>query len=225
VYFSVFGFIAGWLLARLRLGPAMSNTDALLYLARRAEQSGDPDTAEAAREAARSGVIQVASLPETAPETADDELLSLAKRYADLRRTLPPGPRRTTEMDALVARAGGLTRRWPFTPERVRRAFFSGGEGMRVVALGLMEADKELADFDAVIDAIGNSRSAHEQYHALLVADQMPSSSLSPDQRTQLANPIQSESRPGRIADDTSRSHLANRILQRIQADQSTGGR
>jgi hypothetical protein len=213
-YFSVFGFIGGWLFARLRLGAAMSQADAFLYLARRAEQSGDHKTAEVARAAARSSMTMVQ--PESRPAIADDELLSLANQYEEVRKT-PPGSRRTAEMDALVARAGGLVGKWSITPERVRRAFHSGGDGMRVVALGLMEANRELVDLDAVIDAISNSRSGLEQYHALIVADQMDVSFLSPDQRKELADTIKRENRPGRIKDDPLRSRLAERIQSRIE--------
>ncbi|MFD7159285.1 hypothetical protein ACFV9C_32130 [Kribbella sp. NPDC059898] len=52
IYFFVVGFLSGWLYARLRLGLLMSNTDALLELARRADRAGDTETAQTARERA-----------------------------------------------------------------------------------------------------------------------------------------------------------------------------
>ncbi|WP_112238225.1 hypothetical protein [Kribbella monticola] len=54
IYFVVVGFLIGWLYARLRLSLAMSGADAMLELSRRAARAGDTETAQAARETARS---------------------------------------------------------------------------------------------------------------------------------------------------------------------------
>jgi hypothetical protein len=62
-YFAVLGFFCGWLYARLRLGVAMSNADALIYIARRAEREGDTGTAQAARQALTTSVQNLAAAP------------------------------------------------------------------------------------------------------------------------------------------------------------------
>jgi hypothetical protein len=62
----------------------------------------------------------------------------------------------------------------------VRPLFQTGRDGMRLYALGLMEADPALSDLWSVIDAIDASRSAFEQYHALLVARSATRSALDP---------------------------------------------
>ena len=49
IYFSLLGFILGWIYARLRLGAEMSKADALLALSRRAARAGDAATADAAK--------------------------------------------------------------------------------------------------------------------------------------------------------------------------------
>jgi hypothetical protein len=55
IYFSIFGFLAGWLATRLLLGAAMRNADAVRLLAKAKEvENDDPDKAEALREMAES---------------------------------------------------------------------------------------------------------------------------------------------------------------------------
>jgi hypothetical protein len=211
VYFSVFGFVGGWLFARLRLGAAMSNADALLSLARRAEQSGDDATAAAAREAAHAALTGAVS--PAAPALAEDEPLKLAQRYEEL-RTLSPGPRRTAELDNIVEKASRLAPQ--FTPERARRIFQMGSEGMRIVALGLMKGDPGTADLDTVIDAIKNSRSGVEQYHALVLAELMLPS-LAEDQQRILLAAIQDPMVQAHIGTDSSRTSVVQRLTKRIQ--------
>jgi len=214
IYFSVFGFFSGWLFARLRLGVAMSNADALISLAKRAEQAGDKATAEAVRGALASSVGGLAG--GTGGPSGEEALKALATEYEQLRATAPSGPSRTAQMDDLASRARELAATASFTQEDVHRTFESGTEGRRVMALALMQGDASLADFDIVLNAVTDSRSAFEQYVALGVANLMVAS-LNPAQRTHLSEALESDSVRQKMAEDASRSRIASRILDRLR--------
>jgi hypothetical protein len=204
-YFAVLGFLGGWLLTQLYLGRALSFADEALDLLRAADEAqqggADGQAAELREEA-----IQLLA-------TAGDP----ARRYESTRRGLPSGRGRTDELERIVsiARHESATGRW--TVDRLRALFDSGRDGDRITALGLMQGDiTELGDLDRVIDAIGNSRSGFEQYHALLTAFMMLGS-LDDDQRHHLADAVRAESAPGgHIRPGTERSRLASRILNAV---------
>jgi hypothetical protein len=186
VLFSALGFLLGWLVARLVLPVAMSTADReqreveeKLQQARQAAQGGDPERAAELR-------LEVA-----------DRMLdpsTLARAYEKERRS-PPSAHRTARMEAIVASArllgtSGLSR------DEVRRRFASGGDGDRVVALVAMQANPVLADVDVILEAIGNSRSAFEQYHALLALDAVKEQ-LTADQRRGAEAVIDQQRGPG----------------------------
>jgi hypothetical protein len=223
IYFSVLGFFAGWLYARLRLGVAMSNADALLDLARRAERAGDPTTAHAAREAAAATVANVTG--GSADQTGlsvDDEIKALASRYEELRATLNPSPSRTAQLANVVEQAKKLCRRAPLSPDDVRRTFEIGTEGRRIVALAFMGADSSLADPQSVLVAIRSSLSAFEQYHALTVAN-LVAPTLPPEDRAALLKALEDEQVLQRVGQDSSRLRLINSLRRRLSSEQSQG--
>jgi len=192
----------------------MSNADALISLAKRAEQAGDKATAEAVRGALASSVGGLAG--GTGGPSGEEALKALATEYEQLRATAPSGPSRTAQMDDLASRARELAATASFTQEDVHRTFESGTEGRRVMALALMQGDASLADFDIVLNAITDSRSAFEQYVALGVANLMVAS-LNPAQRTHLSEALESDSVRQKMAEDASRSRIASRILDRLR--------
>jgi hypothetical protein len=221
IYFVVVGFLIGWLYARLRLNLAMSGADAMLELSRRADRAGDTQTAQAARETARSLTQQIT--PDDGPTTAvPADVPGLMARYEELRATQPSGPRRTAAMEDLVRQARQLARSQKFTALDVKGMFDTGAEGGRLIALALMEGDPGLADLPSVLKGITASASPFEQFHALTVANLMVSS-LKPEDRDGLAAPLQNPDINRTWGTDTSRSSLAQTIIARIQTLRTEG--
>jgi hypothetical protein len=221
IYFTVVGFFAGWLYARLRLGLAMSTADAWLELSRRAQSAGDPETARAAKDAAMSVTQIGAGVTSASPsETVDAE--TLAARYEDLRDTTPRGPRRTARMEDLVRQMRPLAKSGGFTALDVQAMFSLGTEGRRILALALMEGDPTLADFRSVLQAIEQPSSAFEQYHGLIVANRILSS-LSSSERGALQAALAKPDVAGRWSGDTSRAAMAEQILSRLQNPPTQG--
>ena len=150
-------------------------SEELQAAADRADAAGDLDTADRLREQA-------------------DELIRLARpvaeRYEQLRRQ-PAGRERTAGMTALVHEARAAARSEKWVPDKVRELFQSGQAGLRLYALGLMEGNPELVDLWSVIDAIDSSRSAFEQYHALLIARNAVRSTLDPQSEGALRDAVE----------------------------------
>ncbi len=98
------------------------------------------------------------------------ELEAFSEQYEALRRTRAAGVDRTRRMTALlhVPRRLALSLAWKQAD--VEAGWASGEDGKRLFMLGLMQAAPQLAVTHVLEDAIRGSRSAFEQYHALLAA-------------------------------------------------------
>ncbi|WP_405617916.1 hypothetical protein [Streptomyces sp. NBC_00076] len=201
--FLVLGFLSGWLSTRLLLAPALSEAD------RRALDS----------------FVQAESLSRRGAEDEADSLRALAmeelglphreaRRYDDLRRRLPRGSGRTEQMQALVAAARDSARDSGLSPEQVGHFFRRGGDGERIYALALMQGSPETADLDTALEGIERSRSAFEQYQALVAAECM-APLLSPAELARLQRSVREQLAPGSfVARSTDRRRVAERILR-----------
>jgi hypothetical protein len=214
VYHSVIGFFAGWLYARLRLGAAMSQADALLGYARRAEAAGDTDSAASAKEAANR-TIQAVTPSGTTLQPDPTGLTGLVSQYEQLRATEPWGTRRTGAMEDLVRQARRVTHNEAFSAQDLRNLIQSGSDGQRVMALGVMEGDTRLADAETIVSVIEAPRSAFEQYHGLYLANLLVAS-MPKDQQTRLLGVLNSPGVIAYIGADTSRSSLRDQILRQL---------
>lgn len=208
VLFSALGFLLGWLVARLRLPVAMSSADReqreieeKLRQARQAAQRGDPEQAAELR-------LEVA-----------DQMLdptTLARAYERERRA-PPSAYRTARMETIVASAR-LLGTSQLSRDEVRQLFGSGEDGKRVVALAAMQANAGLADIEAILDGIGNSRSAFEQYHALRALERAQDQ-LTAEQRRRAHEVITRQREPGGFItdEDPDRWILSSRLLTALE--------
>lgn len=143
-----------------------------------------------------------------------------AREYERVRETEPPGHERTMRLTTLTAEARALARTVPLSTVDIRHLLDSGGEGDRVIALVLAQDQPDARLFDLINDAIRNSRSAFEQYHALGAAYEMLAL-LSVDSRRQLLRTLEavlSEPRFG-IEEDASRKRLVEALSRQIRAE------
>lgn len=169
-------------------------------LAEDSERKGDIATADQLR-------AQAQALLDTAGPIAAD--------YRSVRGAMRPGTDRTRVMEEVVDRARRLAAEQPFEPAEVLRWLREGRDEERITALAMMQAKRELRNFDAVLAAIEHSRSAFEQYHAMrLIAEMIDE--LLPPQRRRLAEVITVQ-RSLRFGSDTSRWQLSEGILRRLE--------
>lgn len=206
VEFLILGFLSGWLVTRLLLASALSEADSKalhsFVEAENLSHRGEHDEADTLRALA---LEQLGS-----PQRE-------AQRYDDLRRQMPSGSHRTTQLQALVDAARASARESGLGPEQVREFFGRGGEGERVYALALMQGAPDPAHLDAVLDSLVRARSAFEQYQALVAAELM-TPSLPQSERNRLAMALRTQLAPGGfVARSPERSRLAERILRALE--------
>lgn len=205
VEFVVLGFLVGWLLTRLLLASALFQADlrALESFVRAENLSLEGDHRQA--EQLRAQAMDVLGLPHAE-----------ARRYEDLRRQLPRGQGRTAQMQELVDAARSTARQLSLTVEQVRELFRDGHEGKRIYALALMQGSAHLADPQIILDTIGQSRSAFEQYQALVLAS-LVLADLSAQDRVRLRTVLNEQLEPsGYIGRSHNRRAVAEHILEAL---------
>ncbi|MCU0633881.1 MAG: CHAT domain-containing protein [Gemmatimonadaceae bacterium] len=141
--------------------------------------------------------------------------------YEKLRREAPANDARTAALQQLLARIRRLAQRGRFELEEVRSMWASDHPGRRIAALGAMTERRELRDFDIVLNGIGASRSAFEQFEALSIATKMVPT-LSEAQRVQLRDVIAVQRSPaGWIKDEHDRAPLADGLLAWLESGEA----
>lgn len=79
-----------------------------------------------------------------------------------------------------------------YDADEVRRLFLQGSPVVRVLVLGLMLGDYSLASVNVLRSAIGDPRTANEQYHGLVLANRLKHR-LSPRARSELTETIRND--------------------------------
>ncbi|KYF73880.1 SUMF1/EgtB/PvdO family nonheme iron enzyme [Sorangium cellulosum] len=108
-----------------------------------------------------------------AARTLLDRLDSSARRYEEIRRTLRSGAVRTDLLDELVSEFHKTLQGAGLTPEELSARFDAGGGGDRIVAIAGVLVTPDPACFELVRRGIDSSRSAFEQYWAIIAAGRM----------------------------------------------------
>lgn len=163
IYFTILGFITGWLATYFFLTPAMARlerrTDALVeqssLLAARAAR------ATAAGQAERAQKLRAASRVQA--QTAR----TLAETYAAVYRHPRADPMRTAELDQAIEAAARQALSMNPTPPEVKAQYGAGPQRQTEIALAMMAIDPTKLDLDSVLQSISASRTAIEQYQAL----------------------------------------------------------
>jgi formylglycine-generating enzyme required for sulfatase activity len=104
------------------------------------------------------------------PENCLQEMALLGKEYERIRKSMSPGDPRTMLMTALVVRAQQLA------PARgaarlAEQLFIEGTDGSRIAGVALARVEPQRGHVEIVLEAIGHSRSAFEQFHALRLGE------------------------------------------------------
>src|SRR5581483_2467327 len=143
----------------------------------------------------------------------------LGKEYERIRTRMPAGSRRTILMNALVARAQQLG------PARGggrigEQLFSEGSDGARIAGLSLARLEPQRGHVEMVLEGIGKSRSAFEQFHALRLYESI-FSQLDPTARERVQVVINSQINITITPDDLSRWTLARQFLAPVSKPSS----
>ena len=169
-------------------------------LADDSEDRGDTTTAAQLREQARA-LLEAAE--------------PIASEYRNARVSMPEGRERTRAMESIMDRARELAAQGAFQPSEVINWLRDGSDEQRIIALAMMQAQPTLREFNAVLTAVRDPRSAFEQYHAMLLAKQMLDD-LNVEQRQSLAEVLKDE-RSMRFPFDRGRRRLSQAILDSLE--------
>lgn len=124
-------------------------------------------------------------IAEPAPGDPKEVLQQYGEKYEQLRADQDPGPERTFQMNALLAEARAAAKAAQLSSDEIRKFFASDQDGLRLMAIASLQVSPDISVFAQLLDAIANSRSAFEQYHALAAArDHVPL--MSDSQRKEL---------------------------------------
>lgn len=139
-------------------------------------------------------------------------LANLARRYQE-ERARPAGDDRTARMERIASEvASKFGRIDGAMPEAA--VWLEGGDGGRIVALGLVEGSAEPAGLPVVLATLSQSRSPFEQYRSLVAARAI-ASELDLAGRREVRGRIALERESGRISrDDPSRWRMSDEVLR-----------
>ena len=166
-------------------------------LAREAERRGDDESAARLRAVA-------------------SELEALARSYRRLRGSMRAGGERTRALEHVMTEARRLAQNAELEPADVATWFEEGTPEARITALGVMQGNPRLRDFEAALDAINDSRSAFEQYHGLRLAEMMLTD-LTAIQRSELIVVTERALRSSRVRRDSDRRVTGERLLAALR--------
>jgi formylglycine-generating enzyme required for sulfatase activity len=145
------------------------------------------------------------------PASCLQEMAMLGKEYERIRSRMKSGDSRTILMTALVNRAQQLA------PTRGvgqigDQLFNEGSDGARIAGLALARKEPQRGHVEIVLEGIGRSRSAFEQFHALRLCESIYSQ-LDATARDRVQAVIKSQLNVTITPADSSRWTLAHQIL------------
>jgi hypothetical protein len=150
----------------------------------------------------------------TAPHAVER---ALVRNYEQSRAKSPPGAQRTIMLDRLVDRMRSFISQVSYTSTDILRLFGVGSDGHRILALVAVGSFPDQSCFDIVLEGIRHSRSAFEQYYALIAARAMLFA-LDKQHRDELAVVLIDEvDNAYFIRQSTNRRIVRNRILDALR--------
>ena len=173
----------------------------------------------------RAAAAERFALAEVSEDRGDDEtaaqlraearaLLAIAGEYRTVRGSMPEGRAGTLAMERLMDRARRLAAEEAIPANVVIGWLRDGSEAERITALAMMQAQPALREWDVVLAAIKDPRSAFEQYHAMRLAKQMLAD-LNGEQQQCLAEVLKDE-QSQHFPFDRGRRRLSEEILDSL---------
>jgi hypothetical protein len=165
---------------------------------------------------------QVATEPpvEEAEGTALD-LNTLGMEYLRLRKEMEPGTRRTRAMTSIVTKMDKAMAVNPPEEDKVQDWLRSDDDGQRLLGITYLRHTPQVAMYDDLVNIVSGSRSAFEQYQALLAMERIARRMQDKLQQQQLIEVLkkQLDFNPGLkqwLEPGSDRASIAERILSRM---------
>jgi hypothetical protein len=169
-----------------------------------------------ADEAEERGDLQAAKVLRHAADTIGERVARAAQSYRVVRQ-MKPGQERTEKLDQIVGEGERAAHEREIDEEEVLRVLWTGSAGARAWALGVLNARPELATTRAVLEALQRPEHMHDQYHALLLADQFVALDTTERwARTRIADAVRERRESGALGNDENCLNAAEMVLKRI---------
>ena len=167
-----------------------------------------------ANEAAARGDIDEAEVFSRAADALDQRVNRVASSYAAVRRTLPSGPERTAAMERITREAKRDAHAADLDPRKVLNLLWTGSEGERVWALGVLLERPDLATTRAVLDAVLRPDQMFDQEKAFRLAEAFIALPTTPKwSRERIADAVRAHRKAGELGEDQYTHATAQRVL------------
>jgi hypothetical protein len=143
--------------------------------------------------------------------------------YEHIRRSEPPGPRRTQALDQLAVRMQQAGQDAEFNVAEVIGWFHEGTDPLRVIALNLMLANEQYRDLLTVLETLDAPHSLFEQFYGLLLAEAMLPG-LDDLERRLLRDAVLRAQRKRRFRRDDWLPGLSEQLLDRLDEEAAISG-
>jgi len=168
-----------------------------------------------AQEAASRGDLQAAETLQRAADTVGQRAVKVARSYETVRGSMPAGPERTARMETIIAEARRDAGAPDLDEEEVLRLLWTGSEGARIWALGVLQERPELATTRAVLDAVQRPDQMFDQYHALVLAHRFVSlPTTRPWARERIVAAVRAQLESGALGSDRECIAAAERVIR-----------
>jgi hypothetical protein len=169
------------------------------------------------------GDVEGAEVLRRAADTVGQRATRLGRSYEALRGSMPAGVERTAMMERIIRQARKEAEALsPDDQEEVLRLHWTGSQGARVWALGVLQVRTEFATIRAVLEAVQRPDQMFDQFHALLLAKRfvsLPATRKWPRERIEAAVQalLEPDARGKDAFDEDSQSRAAaQQVLQQV---------
>lgn len=226
VYFSVCGFLLGYLWTRLLVADALQKADTgfhdflhgLMRTIAEIEvriETGQDVSAKKEIQTIRRIVEQAFGSYSQDSGQVRKKLEELAKNFEKLSFELMDDYKHSTKVSGIIVQARALACQANLTEKEIDDRIVNGSsDGERIVNIGLLYIVKAKKGFDYLLELIDKPKSPFEQYHAMLLAEHM-AYGLDEEQRKKLEDVLNTQRY---LTQKTSggRWLIKNRILKKI---------
>ncbi|MET7808661.1 hypothetical protein [Micromonospora chersina] len=170
-----------------------------------------------ADEAAGRGDSEAAEILQRAADTVGQRVAKVAHLYGTVRGAMPAGPPRTARMEGLITEARRDARATDLDAEEVLRLAWTGSEGARVWALGVLQERPELATTRVVLEAVQRPDQMFDQYQALVLAERFVAlGTTGPWARARIAAAVSGRLESGALGTDRDCHDAAERVIHDV---------
>jgi hypothetical protein len=167
-----------------------------------------------AEEASKRGDTETAQALQRAADRIASRVKSSSHSYKRIRSSMPAGQPRTEQMQEIILAAHDDATDPSLDEEQVLQLLWTGSEGARVWALGVLQQKPELATVRSILEAVSRPDQMFDQYQALVLAEAfLEHPSIRAWSRERILRAVRHQLDSGALGEDEDSLRVARRIL------------